>query len=215
MDHRATDGRDEAAPGATLAMQRQAYDRDGPPPLDQRLAALAALDRLLRANATRLARGDLRRFRQPRHRGNHAGAKLVPVLAAIRNARAQPAPLDAAGAAAGRTSLPARPRLGRVAAARLRRDHRALELPAAAHGQPAGGRAGRRQPGDRQAVRTGAALLRPVRPLDRRGDRPGAVTSSPAARRWRRRCAPCRWTTCCSPAPPPSAAWSRAPRPRR
>ena len=77
---------DEAAPVRVLEMLRQAYDRDGPPPLDQRLATLAALDKLLRANATALAEAISADFGNRAHQETIV-AELVPALAAIRNAR--------------------------------------------------------------------------------------------------------------------------------
>lgn len=77
---------DAEVPARALEMQRRVYHRDGPPPLVQRLAALKALDGLLRANADRFADAISADF------GNRAPqettiAELVPSLAAIRNAR--------------------------------------------------------------------------------------------------------------------------------
>ena len=77
---------DAEAPARILAMQRAAYDRDGAPPLAQRLAALAALDKLLRASKTELAAAISADFGNRAHEETVV-AELVPSLAAIRNVR--------------------------------------------------------------------------------------------------------------------------------
>ncbi len=73
-------------PARMLDMQRQADRRDGAPPLAQRLAALASLDAVLRANRAALAEAISADFG---HRSHHETilAELVPALAAIRTAR--------------------------------------------------------------------------------------------------------------------------------
>lgn len=75
-----------ARPGQILAMQREAYQRDGAPGLVQRLAALQALDMLVRGERDALAAAISTDF------GNRATqetmlAEVVPILAAIRNTR--------------------------------------------------------------------------------------------------------------------------------
>ena len=77
---------DTAAPAQMAALQRTAYARDGAPPLQQRLAALRALDRMLRGSKDAIAGAISADF------GNRSPsetfiAELVPSLAAIRNAR--------------------------------------------------------------------------------------------------------------------------------
>ncbi len=72
------------APARMLAMQRLAYQRDGRPGLAQRLAALKALDTMLRANKDSLAAAISADF------GNRPPqetilAEVVPLLAAIRH----------------------------------------------------------------------------------------------------------------------------------
>ena len=77
---------DVTAPGRLLDMQRRADRRDGPPPAAQRLAALAALDTLLRANRDAIADAIRADFG---HRSpvETTLAEVVPVLGAIRHAR--------------------------------------------------------------------------------------------------------------------------------
>ena len=77
---------DAAAPARILDMQRLAYHRDGAPPLAQRLAALKALDGVLRANADAMAEAISADFGN-RAREETLIAELVPALAAIRNVR--------------------------------------------------------------------------------------------------------------------------------
>ena len=82
----AIDAGDTAAPARLLQMQRQAHARDGAPGAEQRLAALAALDAMLRAHRDEIAQAISADF------GNRAQpetivAELVPALASIRNAR--------------------------------------------------------------------------------------------------------------------------------
>ncbi len=82
----AIDAGEAAAPARLLLMQRQAAARDGAPTAEQRLAALAALDALLRAHRDEIAQAISADF------GNRAQpetivAELVPALASIRNAR--------------------------------------------------------------------------------------------------------------------------------
>ena len=75
-----------ASPATLLAAQRQACNREGAPPLAARLANLAALDRLLRANRERLAAAIDADF-GGRSANETDLAELVPALAAIRNTR--------------------------------------------------------------------------------------------------------------------------------
>ena len=75
-----------AAPALVLDMQRRADRRDGPPPMQQRLAALKALDALLRANREALANAICADFGN-RSREETILAEVVPSLAAIRHAR--------------------------------------------------------------------------------------------------------------------------------
>ena len=77
---------DVGAPARRLDMQRAAYLRDGAPPADQRLAALRALDRVLRANRDAIAGAISMDFGNRSH-AETVLAELVPSLAAIRNAR--------------------------------------------------------------------------------------------------------------------------------
>ncbi len=81
----AEDG-DAAAPGKLLAMQRQVYRRDGPPPAQQRLAALESIDQMLRGNAAAIASAIALDFG---HRAVQETivAELVPTLGAIRSVR--------------------------------------------------------------------------------------------------------------------------------
>ena len=77
---------DTEAPARILAMQRLAHNRDGAPPLQQRLAALAALDALVRGNKDAIAAAISADF------GNRAApetmlGEVVPVLSAIRHTR--------------------------------------------------------------------------------------------------------------------------------
>jgi len=77
---------DIEAPARLLALQRQAHDRDGTPPLDHRLATLATLDRLVRGNRDAFATAISADF------GNRAMpetmiAEIVPILSAIRHTR--------------------------------------------------------------------------------------------------------------------------------
>ncbi len=69
-----------------LAMQRRAERRDGPPPIEQRLAVLKSLDALLRLNREALADAISNDFGH-RSREETVLAELVPSLAAIRHAR--------------------------------------------------------------------------------------------------------------------------------
>jgi coniferyl-aldehyde dehydrogenase len=77
---------DADAPARILAMQRRAYQRDGAPPPEQRLAALKALDGLLRTHHTALAEAISADFGHRSH-AETTIAELVPVLSAIRHAR--------------------------------------------------------------------------------------------------------------------------------
>lgn len=77
---------DIAAPPQLHDMQRRAYLRDGPPPLQQRLAALQQLDTMLRANRDALAEAIRLDFGN-RSPAETIVAELVPSLAAIRHAR--------------------------------------------------------------------------------------------------------------------------------
>ena len=77
---------DAEAPARVLDMQRLAYHRDGPPPLLQRLAALKALDGMLRAHAEPMAAAISADFGNRAHQETIV-AELVPSLGAIRNAR--------------------------------------------------------------------------------------------------------------------------------
>ncbi len=77
---------DAEAPARVLDMQRLAYHRDGPPPLLQRLAALKALDGVLRAHAEPMAAAISADFGNRAHQETIV-AELVPSLGAIRNAR--------------------------------------------------------------------------------------------------------------------------------
>ncbi len=74
------------APAQVLAMQRQADRRDGPPPAEQRLAALKALDALLRSHRDALAEAISVDFGHRSHEETIL-AEVVPCLAAIRTAR--------------------------------------------------------------------------------------------------------------------------------
>ncbi len=73
-------------PARVLAMQRTADRRDGPPPVEQRLAALKSLDGLLRFNRDAIADAIAADFGH-RSREETILAELVPALAAIRTAR--------------------------------------------------------------------------------------------------------------------------------
>ena len=75
-----------AAPARVLDMQRRADRRDGPPPAEQRLAALKALDSLLRHNRHAIADAIAADFGH-RSREETILAEVVPSLAAIRTAR--------------------------------------------------------------------------------------------------------------------------------
>ncbi len=77
---------DVTAPARLLDLQRRVYRRDGPPPAAQRLAALAALDAVLRANRDALAAAISADFGH-RSAVETTLAELVPSLAAIRHAR--------------------------------------------------------------------------------------------------------------------------------
>ena len=77
---------DAAAPARILDMQRLAYNRDGPPPPSQRLAALKALDGVLRARAGEIAEAISADFGNRAHQETTI-AELVPALGAIRHAR--------------------------------------------------------------------------------------------------------------------------------
>ncbi len=77
---------DVDAPARLLDMQRRAYLRDGPPDAAQRLAALAALDILLRDNRDALAAAISADFGS-RSAVETTLAELVPALGAIRHAR--------------------------------------------------------------------------------------------------------------------------------
>lgn len=82
-----TDGiGDSAAPARALEMQRRADRRDGPPPIEQRLAALQSLDTLLRHNRAALVEAIAADFGHRSH-DETILAELVPSLAAIRHAR--------------------------------------------------------------------------------------------------------------------------------
>ncbi|WP_158742587.1 coniferyl aldehyde dehydrogenase [Acidisphaera sp. L21] len=70
----------------TLAMQRLADRRDGAPPPEQRLAALASLDATLRANRDAIAEAISVDFGHRAHQETIL-AELVPSLSAIRHAR--------------------------------------------------------------------------------------------------------------------------------
>ena len=77
---------DVLAPAGVLEMQRRADRRDGPPPIAQRLAALASLDLMLRANRDAIAKAIAADFGHRSH-DETILAELVPTLAAIRTAR--------------------------------------------------------------------------------------------------------------------------------
>ena len=75
-----------ASPAALLAAQREAYEREGAPSREERLASLAVLDRLLRANREPIATAIAADF-AGRSTNETDLAELVPALASIRNAR--------------------------------------------------------------------------------------------------------------------------------
>ncbi len=77
---------DVEAPARLLAAQRLADQQNGAPGFEQRLAALAALDRMLRRNRVRLAEAISADFG---HRSIEETtlAELVPALAAVRHVR--------------------------------------------------------------------------------------------------------------------------------
>ena len=76
----------DSVPARVLAMQRLADRRDGPPPMVQRLAALKALDSLLRHNRDAIADAISADFGHRSHVETML-AELVPSLDAIRHAR--------------------------------------------------------------------------------------------------------------------------------
>ena len=206
---------DVSAPARLLAMQRRAYERDGPPALAQRLAALKALDGLLRTNAELIASTISADFGN-RSAQETALAELVPSLAAIRNARRnlrrwirpERRHVDISSQP-GRAWVEWHP-LGCVAIVSPWNYPLLLTVSPLVDALAAGNRVIVKP--SEMVPRFSALFSLAWSP--RRSTRRKSA-SSPAARAWRRRSAPSRSTTCCSPAPPPSAAWSRAPRPRR
>ncbi len=77
---------DTAAPARLLAQQRHAAERDGPMPAASRLAALAALDRMIRSHQGAFAAAIAADFGHRAHEETIL-AEVVPSLAAIRHTR--------------------------------------------------------------------------------------------------------------------------------
>ena len=95
------------------------------------------------------------------HRSQHRDRDRRDLARARRDQARRQTSEEMDGAAAGRdrAAIPAGQKPPDAAAARRGRHHRAVELSAAVDAGAGGRRAGRRQPGDDQAERTGAAVL--------------------------------------------------------